>query len=258
MKTAVFLATHPVFSLSTAEKLLPGHVRKKIAHAVKTGKVVRLRRGLFATVPPGTEPRKVVPNRYLTMAEARPGVVLTGHSALELLGLAHSEWNVCSAYGASRRSPFKVAGVTYKVVGHPAPLAGRFELMGVETRSLQGLPVRHLGAERCLVDGFDRPRLFGGIVELVKSLDGLRLLDFDLLESLLDRFESKTLFGAVGWFLERNQRDLFTSPELLKRLEARSPRGSHYLVRRSGTSVWAKRWGVLVPIELVSGEDVDA
>ena len=258
MKTEVFLATHPVFSLSTAERLLPGHVRKKVTHAVKTGKVVRLRRGLFASVPPGADPGLVVPDRYLVMVEARPDVVLAGHCALELLGLAHSEWTVCSGYGDSRRTSFEVAGVTYKVVGHPAPIVGPFEELGVDTSYRQGLPVRHLGPERCLVDGFDRPRLFGGIVELVKSLDGLRLLDFALVESLLGRFQSKTLFGGVGWFLERNQRDLFVSPDLLTRLESQVPRGPHYLERRSGTSVWAKRWNVFVPRELVTGEDGDA
>ena len=114
--------------------------------------------------------------------------------------------------------------------------------------------MQHLQVERCIVDGFDRPRLFGGVVELVKSLDGARLLDLDLLKQLLDLYESRTLFGAVGWLLERNQRALFVSDSILGSLELRRPASPHYLDRKSGNAVLAKRWNVLVPRELAGGE----
>lgn len=255
VNTAEFLATHTVFSLTTALKALDGHARKRVQHAVETGKVVQLRRELYATVPFGSKPQEFAPDRFLVMCQARPDAVLAGHSALELLGLAHSEWLVCSAYSTLRRSTFRVRSVEYKVVVPPSALVKTGQLgLGVTKATRGNLSVQHLQLERCIVDGFDRPRLFGGVVELVKSLDGARLLDLNLLNQLLDLYESRTLFGAVGWFLERNQRALFVSESTLASLELGRPASPHYLDRKSGNAVLAKRWNVLVPRELAGGE----
>jgi len=257
--TREFLSQYSVFSLDTAREHLPGDTRQRIQHAVETAKATMLRRGLYAAVPPGSAPDQVEPDRYLVLSQARPDVVIAGHSALELLGLGHSEWLVCSAYSSRRRTKFSVRSVEYSVVVPPAPLV-MAELcdLGVATSTRGGLKVRHLGVERCLVDGFDRPRLFGGVVELVRSLDGARLLDLNLLERILTAFDSRTLYGAVGWFLERNQQELFVPATFLGELAKQRPVSPHYLDREPGNAVLANRWNVLVPRELVRGESGDA
>ena len=253
--TQSFLSRYPVFSLAMAREHLPGDARQRIQHAVESGRATALRRGVYATVPEGVPAQQFSPDRYLVLAASYPDAMLAGHAALELLGLAHSEWNSCSAYSTQRRLKFRVRSVEYSTVVPPAKLvhAGRQEL-GVLTSTRGNLNIRHLGIERCIVDGFDRPRLFGGVVELVKSLDGARLLDLNLLNQLLDVYESRTLFGAVGWFLERNQRALFVSDGILGSLEPRRPASPHYLDRKSGNAVLSKRWNVLVPRELAGGE----
>lgn len=257
--TQEFLSRYAVFSLDWAREHLPGDARQRLQHAVETGKAVSLRRGLYASVPPGTEPGQFVPDRYLVLSQARPDVVLAGHSALELLGLAHSEWSVCSGYSSGRRKNFSVGSVKYSVVVPPASLltAGLCDL-GVTTASRGGLKIRHLGVERCLADGFDRPRLFGGVVELVESLDGARLINLDLVERIMAGYDSRTLYGAAGWFLERNRVELFVPEPFLRKLEKLRPASPHYLDRRTGNAVLVHRWNVLVPRELVRGESRDA
>ena len=253
--TQSFLSRYPVFNLEMAREHLPGDARQRIQHAIESGRATALRRGVYAAVPEGVPAGEYFPDRYLVLAASYPDATLAGHAALELLGLAHSEWNSCSAYSEQRRLKFKVRSVEYSLVVPPARLVktGRLEL-GVMTSPRGNLKVRHLGTERCIADGFDRPRLFGGVVELAKSLDGARLLDLDLLKQLLDLYESRTLFGAVGWFLDRNQRELFVPDSTLAGLELRRPASPHYLDRKSGNSVLAKRWNVLVPRELAGGE----
>lgn len=120
-----------------------------------------------------------------------------------------------------------------------------------------GRLVRHLGPERCLVDGFDRPRLFGGVAELVASLDGLPYLDLGLLEETLGIMGSRTLNGAVGWYLERHADDLFVPEATLARLHAGRPASPHYLERRTGGSELVPRWNVLVPRSLLRQERDD-
>jgi len=253
VNTTNFLARYPVFSLELAQRELDGNARKRVLYAVQTGKAVMLRRGLFATMPNGQNP-----DRYLVMAALRPDCVISGHSALELLGLAHSEWTLCSAYSDRRRTRFVICSIEYVVAVPPASLVRESMCgLGVLSRTRDGIPIRCLGPERCLVDGFDRPRLFGGVVELVRSLDGLRLLDFDLLEQLLVINGSRTLFGAVGWFLERNRVNLFVPEPLLTKLQTMRPRSPHYLDRKSGNAHLDKRWNILTPRELRRGEGQD-
>lgn len=258
MTTADFLLQHPVFNLDTARDLLGGDARQRVFHAIEQGRAVKLRRELFATVPIGQDPQKTQPDRYLVMSQVRPGCVLAGHSALELLGMAHSEWTACCAYSHSSRGKFRLRGIAYEVVGHPSQLDDDSSEFGVKQSWRQELPIRHLGPERTLVDGFLRPRLSGGVVELVLSLDGLRLLDLDLVEEVLSRYSLRTLYGAVGWFLERNQRDLFVPDSLLTRLESRVPTSPHYLESSKGRARVMPRWNVLVPTELVTSEEKGA
>lgn len=56
----------------------------------------KLERGLYATVPRGVAPGEFIPDRYLAALAARPDCIFSHHAALELLGTAHSDWNVCT------------------------------------------------------------------------------------------------------------------------------------------------------------------
>ncbi|MBZ0213690.1 MAG: hypothetical protein K8H99_07830 [Nitrospirae bacterium] len=107
-----------------------------------------------------------------------------------------------------------------------------------------------------MVDGFHRPRLSGGVVELVRSLDGVRFLDLQLVEELLEAMDHRTLFGAVGWFLERHRDPLFVPDNLLQRLASWVPASPHYLEPMRGRSKLMARWNVLVPLELAEAEAV--
>jgi predicted transcriptional regulator of viral defense system len=257
VSTAEFLGTHPVFNLEVARQQLPGDARQRVAHAVEQGRVVRLRRELFAVVPPGQNPETFQPDQYLVMSHEREDAVLAGHSALELLGQAHSVWNKCVGYSNFGRSKFSIKGFGYEVVGHPTPLGSQSNSLGVLESEHMGMPIRHLGPERSLIDGFHRPRLSGGVTELVLSLDGLRLLNLKLVEELLAIYKQKTLVGAVGWFLSRHQERFFVSDGLLQRLESKVPATPHYLERAAGRSQLVKRWNVFVPLELMRTEEKD-
>lgn len=249
--TLDFLAAHPVFRLDEAREILDGDVRQRISHAVETGRAIRLRRELFASVPAGASPETFQVNPYQIASKLRVNGVLAGHSAIELLGMAHSLWNRKYIYADSGPGVLIVQNSNYVVTNHPGPLDASSRTLGIQSNEIQGMVIRHLGPERCLIDGFSRPRLSGGITELVLSLDGLQLLNFDLLEEVLRGYNQKTIYGAVGWFLERHQDRLFVPDRLLAWLESRKPAAPHYLERSAGRSQLSARWNVMVPLEFV-------
>jgi len=115
--TATFLHTHRVFTLDEAVRALePAGGRKgaleRLKYAASRGKLKKLARGVYATVPPGLDAKKFQPDRFLAAAALRPDAIFSHHSALELLGAAHSEWRLCTAYSTRRAQPFKLDAVT--------------------------------------------------------------------------------------------------------------------------------------------------
>ncbi|HSL84027.1 MAG TPA: hypothetical protein VLF66_14725, partial [Thermoanaerobaculia bacterium] len=95
MNTQEFLASHPVFSLQEATAAWSPRggtsgAAERLKHYVERGRVKLVTRGIYATVPAGVEAERFTPDRYLVARAARPEGVFSHHSALELLGAAHS------------------------------------------------------------------------------------------------------------------------------------------------------------------------
>lgn len=260
MKTIEFLAAHPVFSLdevAEALKLQGGRAGavERLKYHLETGRLKLVMRGVYAAIPPGAKVEQFRPDPFLVMAAFRPGSVFSHHSALELLGVAHSMWNECTLYVEERRRPLLVNGTTVRFFEHPAPM--RTESgghLGTQKIERQGKLLLTTGPERTLVEGFRRPGLAGGLEELVTSASGFAVLDLTLLDQILQRYRIANLWAAVGWFLERFRDTFHVSEEFLKRLEGHRPQSSHYLERNRRGGVLARRWNLILPKELMQRE----
>ena len=143
MDTSTFLQTHRVFNLDEAVQVLaPSGGRKatleRLKYSATRGKLKKLARGVYASVPPGVEAAKFQPDRFLVAAALRPDAVFSHHSALELLGAAHSEWRLCTAYSARRSQPFDLEGLELRFLSHPQSLV-RHQAVDLGTRSVHRL-----------------------------------------------------------------------------------------------------------------------
>jgi predicted transcriptional regulator of viral defense system len=259
MDTATFLETRRVFSLRDAVAALSPGQRKgaldRLQYFAKQGRVKSVAYGVYASVPAGADARRFQPDRYLVAAALRPDGVISHHAALELLGAAHSDWSTCTVLTRRRRPPVSLDGVTIQFLAPPAMLARRHrDNLGVRPVDRLGQTLRVTGPERTLVDGFWQPGLVGGLPELVESAAGFGVLDLDLLREVLKAYDQKTLFAAVGWFLERYQRTFFVSAKYLSALQKRCPKAPHYLLRAERGGVMVPRWNLIVPEPLVRGE----
>jgi predicted transcriptional regulator of viral defense system len=266
-ETEIFLDRHPVFSGSMfaethGEHRLSPSLSERLKYLKSTGRVVSLERGLYATVRPGDDPDAVAPDPYLVGAALRPDGIFAYHSALTLLGAGHSDWSVVTLLSGRRRRPLELRTARVEILPHPVALVRkRATDLGVRSLGYLRTTVRATGPERTLVDGFRQPRLVGGLEELVTSAAGFASLDLDLLTAVLDAYDLRILYAAVGWFLDTYREHFFVPDDFLLRLEARRPISPHYLPRRGRTEreggSLVPRWNVILPEGVLRGAEPD-
>lgn len=252
--TEAFLAGHPVFSLeemATSIHASRSTALERVKHHLARGRLQRVAKEVYAAVPAGSSPGEFIPDRYLVASVARPEGIVSHHAALELLGVAHSEWSECTVLCQARRSAIELDGVRVRFLAHPAALRkDARESLGTQKTLRAGRAVVHTGPERTLIDGFSRPALVGGLEELVESAAGLGVLDLDLLEEILRAFDQRSLWGCAGWFLERHQERLFVPDRYLRRLEQERPLSPHYIPRGHRGGDLYRRWNLVLPESL--------
>jgi hypothetical protein len=259
VKAEVFFERCPVFSLEQAARAF-GHEQhrttlERLRHHVSSGRLVSVARGVYARVPAGVDPAGFFPDGFLVAVAVREDAVFSHHSALELLGAAHSVWNVITVVTTRPRKALELEKQRILFLARPAPLV-RASMPGLGLHGVDrlGQQLRVTGPERTLVDGFRDLRHVGGPPELVDSAAGFGVLDLDLLGQLLDVYSEKGLYAAVGWFLERHQRSFSVPDDYLVQLEHNRPRSPHYLLRgRRGGSL-VRRWNLILPEELTTQE----
>ncbi len=219
-----------------------------------TGRPLRIRRGLYAVIPPGSDPASYPVNPYLVASRMTSDAVLSHHTALEYHGRAHSAWQHL-IYSASRPvSKLRFRAQTFRGTRFPAPLrrAGT-EHFGVLESERTGVTLRVASLERTLVDVLHRPRLGGGWEEVWRSLESVEYFDIDAVVEYALLLENATTCAKVGFFLDQHGDALMIDECHLRALRDHRPGQPHYLDRgagRAGRLIPA--WNLVVPEDLVT------
>lgn len=276
MQLDAFFAQHPVFTTEEIDRFLaarPGAVlqnARQLAQARKSllsyhrqaGHILRIRQGLWATVPAHRTPDQQPVDEYLIAAKLTPDAVIAYHGALALHGLAHSlRQEIVVLSRQSFVNPLRFRGNLYRAVTPPKALPdGEALTCGVETRSRQGVDMRITGLERTVVDCLDRLMVSGGWEEVWRSLEGLdAYLDLDLLVDYVLKLRTATTTAKVGYFLSVHQARLKVPESVLDRLRAARPRQVHYVLRdrvagqAPGQARLVSEWNLMVPT--LAGEE---
>ena len=257
----VFLARHPVF---TNEELAQAHarggsgnlgtLRVLLSRQRARGRVLSVRRGVYAVVPLGTQAEAAPVDPYLVASRLAPDAVLAYHTALELHGHAHSAFANYQflTRTAARACTFRSA--VFQPVRVPRVLASRGgDRIGVETMDRMGLDMRVTTLERTCVDALDRPDLCGGWEEVFRSLESVPYLDLDALVAYALKLRAATVAAKVGWFLELNAKRLGVPERVLRRLRSHAPRSRQYLDRGAkGGHRLASGWNLMLPAALAA------
>jgi hypothetical protein len=263
LRTADFFNTHAVFSLNEAARALaPAGGRKgtveRLKYHLKAGRLKRVARGIYAVVPPGVPVESYQPDPFLVAAAVRPDGIFSYHSALELLGAAHSVWTRYTLYVERRRRPLRLNSTDIRFLEHPGPMrTAPCRKLGLRRIEYRGKLFQSTGPERTLVEGFRRPAEVGGLQELVNSGGGFAVLDLGLLQEILHCYNIANLWAATGWFLERFRRSFHVTEGVLDQMAKHCPRAPQYLERSRRECVLAPRWNLLLPKELVNLREPD-
>lgn len=260
MKHEEFFRKHPVFTGEEMADYLAsrGEVGSRtkealLAYYKKTGRIVSVRRGLYAVVPPAANPASYPVDPFLVAAKLTKDAVLSYHTALEFHGHAHSV-HEHFVYTASRPlSPFTFRSHAFRGVRFPESLRrANKENFGVVTMDRSGMEVRVTSLERTLVDVLNRPDISGGWEEIWRSLESVEFFDLDQVVEYALLLANATTAAKVGFFLEQHRELLMVEEEHLKSLHCLRPRQPHYLdrnKRKSGRLV--SGWNLVVPREVL-------
>ena len=263
LKTADFFNTHSVFSLNEAARVLaPAGGRsgtvERLKYHLKAGRLKLVARGVYAVVPPGVPVKGFQPDPFLVAKAVRPDGVFSYHSALELLGVAHSAWTRYTLYVEKRRRTLRLNSTDIRFLEHPGLLGTKpFRKLGLRRVEYRGKLLQTTGPERTLIEGFRRLTEVGGLQELVDSASGFAVLDLELLQEILLCYDIANLWAAVGWFLECFRQTFHVTEENLNQMARYSPRAPQYLERNRRDGVLKARWNLMLPKEFVNSGEPD-
>ena len=254
-----FFRRHPVFTgeemaehLSSNGEAGTRSQESLLAYHTKGGRLLRVRRGLFAVVPPGADASTYPVDPYLVAAKLTRDSVLSHHTALEFHGRAYSMWQQVT-YSASRPlEKFTFRAHVFQGTKFPEAMrrSGK-EHFEVLTRERAGVAVRVASLERTLVDALDRPHLSGGWEEVWRSLESVEFFDLDRVVEYTLLLENSTTAAKVGFFLDQHRDVLMVEERYLQPLREMRPRQPHYLDRnRRDPGSLAADWNLVIPAEV--------
>ena len=265
MKHDEFFRKHPVFTVEELDNDLaaqnevgvgPRAREALLNYHQRTGRLVRVRRRLYAVIPAGAAANTYPVDPFLVAGKLTPDATLSYHTALELHGQAYSVQEHFTYSAGRPLGPFTFRSQVFHGAKFPLTLcrAGK-EHFGVLTTERAGLEIQVTSLERTLVDVLDRPDLAGGWEEIWRSLETVEFFDLDKVVEYALLLENATTAAKVGFFLEQHRDGLMVEPRHLKPLQNLRPRQPHYLdrsCRKPGRLV--AQWNLVIPQEVIDRE----
>ena len=223
MKPLDYFVSHLVFRLenfATAHRagdaVKPESSLAALKQHVRAGKLLRVRRGVYAVVPRGQTPDSLMVDPYVLATNLAPDAVVAYHGALQFHGKAHSLVRRVPFLTGTKVRPFVSRGSDFVPVPVPPPLRGLPDRGGgvVET-SRAGATVRVTTLERTLVDVLDSPRHGGGWEEIWRSLESVEFFDLDAVIDYAFKLDSAVAVAKVGFYLEQHREELMVEDVIL-------------------------------------------
>lgn len=261
MKIEVFFHTHPVFRYEEFARLKAEQgvnnpraaARKALFYYTKMARLLNVRRGIYAVVPPDVSPDQITVDPYLLASKASNDSILVYHTALELHGVAYSAFEQFTFLTDQKIKPFEFRAQRFQSVAIPMVLKKSGDSnFGVEELDRQGMVIRVTNLARTFVDVLDRIELCGGWEEVVRSISNMAVLDVDTVIKYCLLLNNRILAAKVGFFLEQRQGAFSVSNDVLRPLMKKKPLTPQSLVaheREGGQLV--KKWNLILPLRIL-------
>lgn len=261
MNVQDFFESHPLFTAGEFDEYQKKNVWTKkntLAYYCKRGRLLSVRRGLYAVVPAGVSPDQFSVDPYLIASKMADDAILSFHTALEVFGKAYSTFEKYTFFSSHQVKPHRFQSRHFEKINFPKSLIKpERKRYGVTTVERSGLDVHVTSLERTLVDLLDRPNLGGGWEEIYRSLESVEYFNLDVVIEYVHLLGKKTTAAKVGYYLQQHAEELMVNKSYLNDLRGLCPKQPHYL-ERGVSGILIKDWNIVVPEWLAnrSWEDV--
>ncbi len=258
MNASGFFDRHPVFTQAEFAALKAGSrspltAQNLLAHHTASGRLVRVRRGLYATAPRGVAPGDARPDSYLLATKLAPDAVVAYHAALQFHGKAYSMASRLPYLTLRRLRPFHFRGDTFVAVRFPLPLRRLVDFGGgILEQPHAGGRVRVTTIERTFVDVLDAPEHGGGWEEIWRSLESVEFFELGAVVDYALKLDSSLTVARVGFFLDQHRESLMVEDRHLAPLRQHAPRQPSYLDRKREPGKLVSAWNLVVPERILS------
>jgi predicted transcriptional regulator of viral defense system len=246
----------PVFRLADVQEHWPDvtSAARTLSRLEQGGWLKRIERGLYMLVP-----LEAGPERIWTQDSAIIGTRLVEPSAI-------AYWSALRFWNLTEQAPrtvfiqtphrkghmsVTVDGVLYQIVHIKPP---RF--FGLTTSTTNGQAFQVTDCEKTIVDALDRPDLCGGIWHVAQAIarPGSRV-DWDRLDSYLDRFNSGATLKRLGYMIETAGLEIPDGAARLQRWQSRLTEGIADLdPGEPGRGITMRRWRIRDSVGLAMQE----
>ena len=254
-----FLEHRPVFTLDELREYFSmqnggREASDMILHNKRMGRVGMIKEGLYFAVRPGQSTSEAPVDPFLLASKIASNAVLAFHTALDLMGFGHSQFNTYYCLSNRFRPVLHFRKDNFRVVVTPEKLQKKSqELFGTERVERLGVKLIVTGKERTLVECLEKPRYCGGFEEMYRSLEKIPFVQPQVLLEYLDLREQKNLYARVGFFLDQHREDFHVEESLMRQLARSVPAQPVYWATQRKGGILAKPWNLIVPEE-VSGQ----
>ena len=261
IKLSEFLSRHAVFTVDELDRFLSvkGPVKRNTRRSLLTyyrnqGRIVSIRRGLYATIPLGNNPVSSPIDPYLVAAKMSEDAVIAYHTALEFHGKAYTVYSRLYYLSARKSLPLSFQSHVFTRVPIPNLLLEKGkEMFGVVIHRRSGVELKVTNLERTFVDVLDRPDLTGSWEEIFRSLESVEFFDLDQVVEYVHLLNNATTAAKVGFFLNQHKETLMVDDVHLNLLRNLRPRQPHYLDRSQRKECrLIKEWNLMIPVEIIN------
>ncbi|HKI84500.1 MAG TPA: transcriptional regulator [Candidatus Krumholzibacteria bacterium] len=254
MRPGEYFATHPVFTHAEFVRAHTARGRSErtsnnlLAQHLRAGHLLRVRRGLYASVPPGAAPEQTTVDPYLVMTKLTDDAVVAYHAALQFHGKSYSVWQRFHYLTCARMKPLTFQGMRFVPVQAPRAVRSLPDLGGgvLEMHHGGGL-VRVTTLERTFVDALSAPSKCGGWEELWRSLEMVEFFDLDAVTNYALALGSALTVARVGFYLEQHREALMVEDRYLDLLRQHAPTQARYLDAKREPGRLVPAWNLVVP-----------
>lgn len=255
-----FFYEHPVFRLDELSKWKIGHgahnkraIHALIQHYLKADRLCRVRRALYAVVPPNTTAKDLSVDPYLIAGKVANDSILGFHTALELFGVAYSSFERFTYLSEQKIKPFDFQGQWFQPVIPSTHLRTKGNIFfEVETINRQGIELRVTSLARTFVDVLGRIELSGGWEEVIRSINQIATLNIDRVIDYCLKLNNPVLTAKVGYFLEQRQGAFVPTDRQVKMLLQQKPSSPQYLSKKPIERCrLIKKWNIMMPIIVI-------